>query len=59
MKDEYGRTDNKAQVIRSLDKVRMAWLFQDMREHPEKYPKNRAEWFDWLNEDSGETLDTL
>ena len=39
MKDEYGRTDNKAQVIRRLDKVRMAYLFNDIKEHPEKYPQ--------------------
>ena len=59
MKDEYGRIDNKAQVIRRLNKVRMAYLFNDMKEHPEKYPNSRSEWLDWLNKDSGETLDTL
>lgn len=59
MKDEYGRINNKSQVIRSLDKVRMAWLLNDIKENPDKYPNTRTEWFEWLNQDSGNSLDNL
>ena len=38
LKDDYGRIEDKAHVIRSLDKLRMAHLFNDMKNNPEKYP---------------------
>lgn len=59
MKDEHGRVNSKAQVIRDLDKLRMAHLFHDMKQHPEKYPDSIKGWLDWLNKDSGESIDTL
>lgn len=59
MKDEYGRTDNKAQVIRSLDKVRMAHLLNDIKTNPDKYPATVEEWLEWLNKDSSDDLFNL
>ena len=59
MNDEYGRTNNRAQVIRNLDKVQMAWLLHDLQEHPEKYPDTVTEWFKWLDSDSGNSLEKL
>ena len=59
MKDEYGRINNKAQVIRSLDKLRMAHLLNDMKANPEKYPNSVEEWLEWLNKDSGDSIDNL
>ena len=59
MKDEYGRINNKAQVIRNLDKLRMAHLFNDMKSNPEKYPNSVGEWIEWLNKDSGDSIDNL
>ena len=59
MKDEYGRINNRAQVIRSLDKLRMAHLLALIVENPDRYPKNTGEWLEWLNVDSGETIDKL
>ena len=57
--DEYGRINNKAQAIRSLDKLRMAHLFNDMKSNPEKYPNSVEEWLEWLNKDSGDSITTL
>jgi hypothetical protein len=59
MKDEYGRIDNKAQVIRSLDKLRMAYLLDDIKKNPDKYPNDTMEWVEWLNMDSGDSIDNL
>jgi len=59
MKDEYGRTDNKAQVIRSLDKLRMAYLLNDIKKNTDKYPNDTMEWVEWLNMDSGDSIDNL
>lgn len=59
MKDEYGRIDNKAQVIRSLDKLRMAYLLDDIKKNPDKYPNDTMEWVEWLNMDSGYSIDNL
>jgi len=59
MKDEYGRTNNKAQVIRELDKLRMAYLLNDIKSNPDKYPNTAMEWVEWLNMDSGDNLDSL
>lgn len=59
MKDEYGRIEDKAHVIRSLDKLRMAHLFNNIKSHPEKYPDNVNDWLEWLNKDSGDTIDNL
>lgn len=59
MKDEYGRIDNKAQVIRSLDKLRMAYLLDDIKKNPDKYPNDTMEWVEWINMDSGDSIDNL
>jgi hypothetical protein len=59
MKDEYGRINNKAQVIRELDKLRMAYLLNDIKSNPDKYPNTTMEWVEWLNMDSGDNLDSL
>ena len=59
LKDEYGRIEDKAHVIRSLDKLRMAHLFNDMKNNPEKYPDNVERWLEWLNKDSGDSIDNL
>lgn len=59
MKDEYGRINNKAQVIRELDKLRMAYLLNDIKSNPDKYPSTTMEWVEWLNMDSGDNLDSL
>lgn len=59
MKDEYGRIEDKAHVIRILDKLRMAHLFNNIKSHPEKYPDNVNGWLEWLNKDSGDTIDNL
>lgn len=56
MKDEFGREQNKAQVIRSLDKTEMAILLQDIQENPDKYPGNRSGWIEWLNAGSEESI---
>ena len=59
MKDEYGRLDNKSQAIRNLDKVRMAHLLNNIKQCPDKYPDSVEAWIEWLNLDSGDTIDTL
>ena len=59
MKDKDGRINNKAQVIRNLDKLRMAHLFNDMKSNPKKYPNSVEEWIEWLNKDSGDSIDNL
>lgn len=59
MRDEYGRIDNRAQVIRSLDKLRLAHLLSIIVENPQEYPKSTIEWLDWLNAESGENIDKL
>lgn len=59
MKDEYGRINNKAQVIRELDKLRIAYLLNDIKSNPDKYPNTTMEWVEWLNMDSGDNLDSL
>lgn len=59
MKDEYGRINNKAQVIRELDKLRMAYLLNDIKSNPDKYPSTTMEWVEWLNMGSGDNLDSL
>ena len=59
MKDEYGRIYNKTQVIRSLDKLRMAYLLNDIKSNLDKYPNTTMEWLEWLNMDSGDSIDNL
>lgn len=59
MKDEYGRTNNKSQAIRSLDKVRMAHLLNRIKQQPDKYPDTVEAWLEWLNLESGDTIETL
>ena len=38
MKDEYGRINNKAQVIRELKGAELAYLLGDIAKNPHKYP---------------------
>ena len=45
MKDEYGRINNRAQAIREMNKLHMAYIFKDIAE--------------WLDADSGETIDNF
>lgn len=59
MRDEYGIINNRVQVIRSLDKLRLAHLLTLIVENPEEYPKNTMEWLDWLNTESGDSIDKL
>ncbi|KAI4445363.1 hypothetical protein C823_007870 [Eubacterium plexicaudatum ASF492] len=59
MRDEYGRINNRAQIIRSLDKLRLAHFLTLIVENPEEYPKNTMEWLDWLNAESGDNIDKL
>lgn len=59
MRDEYGIINNRVQVIRSLDKLRLAHLLTLIVENPEEYPKNTMEWLDWLNAESGDSIDKL
>lgn len=59
MRDEYGRIDNRAQVIRSLDELGLAHLLSLIVENPNEYPKSTIEWLDWLNDESGESIDKL
>ena len=59
MRDEYGRDNNKAQAIRSLDKVRMAHLLNDIKNNPDKYPENVEGWIIWLNKKSGDNIFSL
>lgn len=59
MKDEYGRTNNKAQAIRSLDKLRMEHLLKDISDNSSKYPKDINGWLEWLNTDNGGSVENL
>ena len=59
MKDDYGRINNKAQVIRELNILEMAWLLSDIQNKPEKYPKTQHEWVKWLSLNSGDSLENL
>lgn len=56
MKDEYGRTNTRAQVIRNLANFRIAVLLDDIKKNPEKYPTNRNDWTEWLEQESGEDI---
>lgn len=59
MYDKQGNRLNKAQVIHGLDKLKMAYLLDDIKKNPEKYPNNRDGWIDWLNLASGYSIDNL
>lgn len=59
MKDKYGKLNNKSQAIRNLDKVRMAHLLNRIKQYPDEYPDSVKTWLEWLNSDSGDTIDTL
>lgn len=56
MKDEYGRTNTRAQVIRNLANLRLALLLDDIKKNPEKYPRDREDWTEWLDQESGEDI---
>lgn len=56
MKDEYGRSNTRAQVIRNLANFRIAVLLDDIKKNPEKYPTNRNDWTEWLEQESGENI---
>lgn len=57
MVDQFGRTCSRAQAIRGFDKIKMAYLFDDMKKNPTKYPYNVVDWTNWLSEDSGDNID--
>ena len=46
VKDEYGRVDNKAQAIRSLDELRLSYFLDDIKSNPDKhkYPDDPEGW---------------
>lgn len=56
MKDEYGRTNRRAQVIRNLANLRLALFLDDVKKNPEKYPRDRKDWIEWLEQESGEDI---
>ena len=56
MKDEYGRTNTRAQVIRNLANLRLALLLDDIKRNPEKYPSDKNDWIEWLDQESGEDI---
>ena len=56
MKDEYGRTNTRAEAIRNLANFRIAILLNDIKENPEKYPANKKDWVEWLDQESGEDI---
>lgn len=56
MKDEYGRINTRAQVIRNLANLRLALLLDDIKRNPEKYPSDKNDWIEWLDQESGEDI---
>lgn len=56
MKDEYGRINTRAQVIRNLANLRLALLLDDIKRNPEKYPSDKNDWAEWLGQESGEDI---
>ena len=48
MKDEYGRTNTRAQVIRNLANLRLTLLLDDIKRNPEKYPSDKNDWLNGL-----------
>lgn len=59
MKDEYGRINNRSQAIRNLNKIKMAHLVNRIKQQPDKYRDTVEVWIEWLNMESGDTIDTL
>lgn len=56
MKDEYGRTNTRAQVIRNLANLRLTLLLDDIKRNPKKYPSDKNDWAEWLDKESGEDI---
>lgn len=42
--------DTKYNAITEFDKVKLAYLLNDIKMHPKSYPKYPQEWMDWLDE---------
>ena len=42
--------DTKYNAITEFDKVKLAYLLNDIKMHTESYPKYHQEWMDWLDE---------
>lgn len=56
MKDELKKINNTTQVIRTLDKMRLAMLLFDIKNNSNKYPNDIDGWVQWLNKDSGDNV---
>ena len=59
MKNITNKTQNTADIIRELDKVRMAHLFNKIYNHKNEYPDSVEKWLEWLNKKGGNTIDTI
>ena len=59
VKDEWGRSQNRAQAIREFSTPNIAVLLNDIVNNPDKYPKTEKEWIRWLLRDSGNAVKEL
>ena len=41
--------NSRAKAIKTMDKLRLAMLLEDISKHKEKYPESKEEWLNWLN----------
>lgn len=57
MKDIWGRTNNRCQAIKELDFGKMGYLLFLIKNNPQNYPNSLNEWLDWLEEESGESIE--
>jgi hypothetical protein len=55
--DENGNRPNRMQVIRKMDKLRIAMLLELIVNNLGDYPCTREEWLTWLNEPASNSID--